>query len=967
MMRRLALIALTCLAACLALAPGSALASEANDFGPWYPAPGSFGSENPSLYQANVQPTSDNNIAEIYDFSCTYPSGSGSQTGQTIPESEQAVLGAIFDDASAAYNGTLADSNGVQWTTTSGPIAMQIFLQQQRQLLERGGWWRWSTHNSETDTESIYATTEQKINTVTAKLNAQGSIITGLNQQIYAAEAANDYAKVHSLQAQLKKESAVYTGYQSEVENLKASIQQYHWADPALAHMINVKATAPLYLAYSVPEGCGLNPITGTEVHFLDLINNPSKFFTDLILYIPTNLAQQSYNFLQPYAFIWTFWTPHTERGDTLFNVATGCAPEYYAVGPHKGSGTEVNATEIADSCSAGVPLGFNKTNNTDMPTSTNGQWYISIAIFLQWFVSGFYFIILFAAAILYMVRGNRNTQLNVLNLIPKLLASALLTMFAPFLIGMLITFSNLFVVSLFSYGAQRSVGNISDILLQSNTYITVAGSLVAQLIQCLVAAFVVFYFALFILGSLVRQLLLMALVIGAPVAAFCLIVPKWAHNFNRYVRLLVATIFIPPAMAFVLKMGIAINPIVADGGAVNDLSGLIGLLLMVATLWAMAKVLKVGLAMGTGHAGFNKSIAGRTMGKLGEMAGMAQIAGIAGGPLGTLAMGGVAKALNAGARMGQASETVGASLIPEDKKVLGGLTSSVSGVVGAARRRPQGLVGGGYENDVYGSGPEYKKASFGQRYQEFLDQRLASHGERRIPHRQAMAVESDRAEALAKREERMGRKLTRSERDEFLKGSYVRDGDGHVLVDKSTGQLRRNEDGYYASHSQVVKRKGNYFMVEPGMGDDGPLTQPGPVRRVAAKATAPVRDVAAKATAPIRDAASAAALPVATAASRAKGGVGRTRVADIDDEHAGAMHEAAEDAATDPGLYPDQQAVAQQYLDTHSLCPHCGGAMVAGKCVNPACHPPKAEPEGRRRRRPQSDGIDRGELVGQE
>jgi len=956
------------LVACSASAVAAPLAygvtggvTSAGDFGPWFPAPGSFGSENPSLYRSNVQPTSDNSISEIVNFSCTYPSGSGYQTGQTIPSGEQAVLGAIFDDAAAAYNGTLADKNGIKFTSISGggalgTSAMHIFLQEEKQLLVNGGWVRYSTSDSNIDTQAEYSTAQTQIAAKTVQANSLGARISAINQQISIAQGAGDSAKVKALQLGRDGMNSAYTGLYTDIQNLKASIASLHWPDPALANMVNIKVSAPLYLAYSVPEGCGLNPIAGTSVHFLDLINDPGTFFTDLILYIPTNLAQQSFNFLQPYAFIWTFWTPHTERGDTLFNVASGCAPTYYTSGPNEGR--QSNTQEVANDCASGQPLGFDKTNNVDAPSSGHDPWYISMAIFLQWFVSGFYFIILFAAAVLYMVRGNRNTQLNVLYLVPKLLAAALLTMFAPFLIGALVTFSNLFVVTLFSYGTQRSIGNITDILAQSNTYITVAGPLVSQLIQCLVAAFVVFFFAMFILGSLVRQLVLMALVIAAPLAAFCLIVPKWSHNFNKYIRILVVTIFTPPLMAFILKLGIAINPIVIQGEAVDDLTGLIGLLLMVATLWAMTKVLKLSASVATGSASFNKSLTGRGMGRLGEMAGMARIAGV-GGPLNPL-LGGAAHALNAGARIGNASEGVGASLIPEDKKLFGG--AAAGGVlsragIGMGSRGPESgrklLDSGGFDNDMYGAGPEYSSRSFGQRYQEFLDQHMAGRGERRIPHRAAMGIEAQQAEALHKREEEMGHKLSRAERDEFLKGSYVRDGEGHILIDKSTGQLERKGDGYYASRPQVVKRKGNYFMVEPGMGEGmgevgkhmpptAPGAPPGGVRGTIESARRTAR----------------------TASSRLEAGPRRTRVGDIGTESAEAQHERMLDVATSPTALPAHQKLAEHYVETHPICPRCGGPMKGGICMNPACRSPETSS---RRRRGRVAEDDRGELVGSE
>ena len=176
--------------------------------------------------------------------------------------------------------------------------------------------------------------------------------------------------------------------------------------NPALAALIDTSVTIPVNLAQNVPQGCGLNPISSPGLHFIQIITDTGTFFTNLLLYFPSQVAQKGYNFLQPMAFLYTFWTPHTERGDTIFNVQTACA------------------TPNNDSCTNGVPLGFSKNNQSGANLATNMPWYISIAIFLQWLISGFYFVILFAAAVLHMIRGKKSTQLNVLTLVPRLIAA---------------------------------------------------------------------------------------------------------------------------------------------------------------------------------------------------------------------------------------------------------------------------------------------------------------------------------------------------------------------------------------------------------------------------------------------------------------------------------------------------------------------------------------------------------------
>ena len=207
------------------------------------------------------------------------------------------------------------------------------------------------------------------------------------------------------------------------------------------------------------------------------------------------------------------------------------------------------------------------------------------------------------------------------------------MTVLAPTIIGVPVDFSNTFVSAFFSLDNARSIGRISDILAQSSSYIGGAGSFLGQVIQVAVGLFTDFFFALFVLGSLIRQVVFMGLVVITPLACFCLIVPRWSQQFNRYVRCLLVVIFLPAVMAFVLKIGISLNPIVAAANGANPTTvggvmGLVGLLLIMITLWALSKVMRLSAGIATGSAQFQRSLTGRAMGRLGEMATAASLAG---------------------------------------------------------------------------------------------------------------------------------------------------------------------------------------------------------------------------------------------------------------------------------------------------------------------------------------------------
>jgi hypothetical protein len=414
----------------------------------------------------------------------------------------------------------------------------------------------------------------------------------------------------------------------------------------------------------------------------------------------------------------------------------------------------------------------------------------------------------LFAAALLHMTRGDKRTQLSVLTLVPKLMISVLLTIFAPTIMGGLIDFSNTFVSSIFTLDSARSVGRITDILAQSNTYLTGAGTLVTQLVQVIVGLFTDFFFAFFILGSLIRQLVLMALVMLAPLACFCILVPRWQPQFTRYVRVLLACIFLPAVMAFILKLGISLNPIVsaaANNSSVDGITGLIGLFMVMITLWLMAKAMKLTAAIATGNSAFTNSLTGRTMGKLGAAASMAGAAGVFG-------MGTASRALGAGAALGAASEGIGASLIPSGKSLAGG--GSGGGLLGGGRRLGLPGAGGssfGSEGDPSGGG-----RGLAARYEARLNQRMEGRGEQRIPQAQAQAYQKELAGAIAARESASGHRLSRGERDELMHGQLIRDDAGNIIVDRATGKTQRADGGFVGAHGALVERKGNSYLTKP-------------------------------------------------------------------------------------------------------------------------------------------------------
>lgn len=954
----------------LLLAVPAAQAAAGNDYGPWFPAPGAFGKEDPSSYRADIQPFSTTDVKELANFSCLYPKGSGGRTGAPIPAAEQQILGAVFGDAADVFYGRLKNAEGEQSKYTADVSGMQEFLRHQQFLIVNGGWVRYTQKEKWDGGKTDVRYWNQEIwGKKGAAYSSARAKYDGLLSRYRASVVDNPGGRETKRLRKALDEAA------EKLTAAKKSLQGAHGPNPQLGRLIDTKATRPLDLAKKVPEGCGLNPLDAQDINFIDLVKQPGEFFTDLLLYIPSNAAQSAYNFLQPYAFVYTFWTPHTERGDTIFNVKTSC----YADRTAKGSEASADRRAVANACTSGQPLGFNKANRSDRNLKRDMPWYISTAIFFQWLVSGFYFIILFAATVLYMVRGNKNTQLNVLQLVPKLIASAILTMFAPFIIGMLISFSNVFVTTMFDFDSTRSVGRINDILSQSDIYVNAAGDLVARLIQLTVGVFTVFFFAFFIVASLIRQLLLMGLVVLAPLACFCLIVPRWAPNFNKYVRMLMAVIFVPAVMAFILKLGMALNPIVATGGIVNDMTGLIGLMLVIVTLWAMAKALKLSAAVATGNQSFMKSLSGRTMGTVGQMATMAGVAGLVPGA----AFAGYA--LTKGSQLSAAGEGIGSNLVPSGRGMGGmGAGGAGRGLLGSgAGGRSSGLGlpaaggsgggGGEYGGGAGGGGGRgggmgmggagrggmgagmgagagmgggTQRRKFGQRYGDFIEGKQAEKGEQRVSHRMAMSAKKQQSGALDAKELELGRKMTKSEKDQFFNGSYVRDANGNIEMDEhklKRDQPKRNTDGYYATNGKVVSRRGNHFMVEArGADAPRPATPGGPVPPGApAGAPAPGdarRPVPANRTAP---------------SSRPGGSEPRALPQPQPREAQPQPARVVKAPAGVPSQSPPQGS-SEAPRSSGGTCARCGGPASNGACANPAC-----APEPRRRERSNVSAVD--------
>lgn len=527
-------LALAALALLLAI-PGSAKAqSSPAGFGPWSPA------ETPQTFQTfsnEVSAFNSNEVSEQTSFACTFADGS------TLGGKQRDLLSELFRQAAAVYGGEF-EAIDLESGRRSGPknggyapgkSGLQAFLRHERALLASGHWSEFSSRRLQR------AAGNRRPGTYLTQ--TPGWQITQINRGA-----------------------------------LPAAEQR------TLAALLPTDAEHPLALTSLLPEACALDAIDQPEPDFGTLFSNSGRFALDTLLYIPATVAEAGHDYLQPQAFRYAFWTPHTERGDLLWTVPTSCAPR----APENKA---FSSTEIRSSCRGEDPLGFSGAGGSGESGTT---WFLAAAQSIQWLLTGVYLLIFLGAALAYMFRGSPRMVGSVMRLVPRLLLSIVLVIGAGWLIGAGVSASNVAVEFIFGFDDAPTVGALNTFLLQAGP-IAGGSEIFQQLVSLTVGTFSVFFYAVFFLSAIARQVALVGLIILAPVAAMCLVVDSWRHYFRTYVRALAAVLLLPVILAGVLRLGVSINPLILNpAGAYGGLEGLIGLGLMLVTLYAMYKAIKL-------------------------------------------------------------------------------------------------------------------------------------------------------------------------------------------------------------------------------------------------------------------------------------------------------------------------------------------------------------------------------------
>jgi len=635
--RAVALLGLLALLLSSVLAP---VAEAADDFGPWFPAPGKG---NSHAYQVDVGAFNSNEVEMAVSFACVLDDGT------VLREHEQEILKNTFMYAGLVYAGEFSfgkvhddvDKSKVSKNGgyPSGRKGMQMFLRDMVSLIRVNTWApkdHWEVVKADFDdgggpfgfvgdaTDWFVDKAKGGVRTIIKEGSkvvggAAGVAVGGVVADFVVPEEEDDGTWLlqkwwrpggnSDLAVRVSEEAAK----PFRIEAARVS---------KIAGLINIDAANPLALyaqgakkgsqRNKLPAGCDLGgyvPPDGPK--FSDLLSD--KFYetwVQIVFALPAHFGGSLWNVAFGPALKLNFWTPHSERGDTYFNVVDSCDPSTAETPQQR---TRL-LNKISTQCDSGKPLGFDKRrfNPEDQP-----KW-LWIREFLQWLVSGTYFIILFTSALVFMVRGTASQTWNVMRLVPRLILSILFTIFSAFIIGAVISTSNLLIQALVGSGNQASLSMLNAIVQHAWIAAGVGEGLRNVLDAIVILPMGLFAIGLVIIG-IIRQITLIGLVLLAPVAGFCLIIEKWRHWFNRWWAMLLVVCGLPLIMAGVLRIALMINPLLTNTGAsYGTLLGFFGVILIVATMWFLLVLARRVMASAFNSRLLSGSISGQLAGALG-------------------------------------------------------------------------------------------------------------------------------------------------------------------------------------------------------------------------------------------------------------------------------------------------------------------------------------------------------------
>lgn len=412
----------------------------------------------------------------------------------------------------------------------------------------------------------------------------------GRNGSVASRESVNKIGEI--LQEAKGKTGADLKNHLQTAANSTATPTDAKW-------LINV-TDKPEEIYRNFPAtGCEINSTVNTpDVSFTDIFTDTEGFISDVAVNTITYLPNRLYEMTAPYALRYAFFTPHAERGETLFDVYK-------------------NGGETAWRGANNEQLGFNK-QSISQPEKIDQAMWIKAALWIRWLLSGFFVLIIVGVGFVYMFNRTAEKQRAVLRILPRLLLATVLMLVIGPLMGWGISTSNLVTRALFdvplstslvckSNGQGTAAGASADaksggcgLLTQLNSKIETfidedaaaregtgvdgqsAGNVLIGTLTLIAGAI---FFSMLLLVAVGRQILLLLLVAVSPAACFALVFEKTRQWATRWMQAFAIVCLAPAGMALALYFGLSL------AGMAWGSAPILWFALMVITFFAVWKI----------------------------------------------------------------------------------------------------------------------------------------------------------------------------------------------------------------------------------------------------------------------------------------------------------------------------------------------------------------------------------------
>lgn len=426
----------------------------------------------------------------------------------------------------------------------------------------------------------------------------------------------------------LKEFNSKYNGLSSEAKHL--------WDDKQL------KKGNYLQVMEKTFKVCPANVYLNNELNdFKQLIMNTRDYLGELVMSIPTDWAVFAYQKAAPYGFRFGFFTPHVERGETMFDIQN-CD-----------SGDSASSTT-----ECGQMLANGYSNDRAAPTGqkqVEATSYIKAALALRYLITATFAFMVLVGGFIYMFNGHMAKRFNIVSIIPRMIVGVLMLFLIPTLLGAAISLSNIVTVAMVEGGACSAASSIScnasnnmNIilsklgLLQGDTSANIFAEVIATqipggafvasywggggavgagfgLIRLVVFSAAAFYMFLFAFFALMRNLLLVGLIVALPVAVWSFIFDGRKALFRRWMSLTGFCIAMPAITGITLSVTMGVNPIL-----MTDTPGtgtiLLGALWMFVVFYLLGKMFSMWWAIARGKSAATQGAIGKATGSMGKL-----------------------------------------------------------------------------------------------------------------------------------------------------------------------------------------------------------------------------------------------------------------------------------------------------------------------------------------------------------